>query len=420
MPQINTVTISRNAHRWLQDTAIANDIGAYIDHLIGKGYASTTVSHYVNAVAHFTYWLGKQSICLEAVDEHVVSCFLKEHLPVCQCASRCHRATTEVRAALARWLELLRIEGLIAEKKPTASAPIAAELAEFDDYLANVRGLQSTTRLTRSQQVSAFLVWHFGSHPVVIEQLEPTDIVGFFTAYTARWKPSSIQVVCSSVRSYLRFKAVFGYPTTALIAAIPKVAHWRSATLPKTLSDDEVQQLLDACDRQTSAGRRDYAIMRCHIDLGLRATEVVRLELDDINWQQGVIQIRGKGRRTDGLPLPVKTGQAIVDYLRHGRRASSTRALFLRHRPPHDKPASTATIQAVVSNAAQRCGLARRINGPHVLRHTVATRLINNGATLKEIADLLRHRSLDTTTIYAKVDFDAQAAVAAPWPGSRT
>lgn len=419
MPELNAITLSRNAHRWLQGTAINDYIGAYIDDLIGKGYARSTVSGYVNAVAHFAYWMGGQSLQLDAVDEHTVLCFLQDHVPICQCAPRCFCATKEVRAALAQLLKQLRSKGLIPEKPSTVPARIAAELSEFDAYLSQVCGLRDTTRRIRLRQVQAFLVWRFRSHPIMIERLEPTEIARFFTTYTAGWKPGSIQVVCSSLRSYLRFKAVFGHSTTALIAGVPKVAQWRWAALPKTLSHDEIQQLLGAVDQQTPTGRRDYAILRCYADLGLRTTEIVRLELEDIDWQQGIVRIRSKGGRTDVLPLPVTTGQAIVAYLRYGRRDSPTRAVFLRHRPPHDQPASATTIRASVRNAAQRCGLGTHLGGPHVLRHSVAMRLVNHGATLKEIADLLRHRSLDTTTIYAKVDLGSLATVAAPWPGSR-
>lgn len=204
-----------------------------------------------------------------------------------------------------------------------------------------------------------------------------------------------------------------------LAAALPRVAQWRLSALPRNLSAQEIEQLLGAFDRRIATGRRDYAIARCYIDLGLRTTEIVRLRLEDLDWREGRLRIRGKSRRTDVLPLPTPTGRAIAAYLRAGRPHTASRALFVRHRPPHDTPATADTIRGAIRNAALRCGLAGRLTGTHVLRHTLACRLVQGGASFKAIADILRHRSLDTTTIYAKVDLAALATVAAPWPGSR-
>jgi len=189
--------------------------------------------------------------------------------------------------------------------------------------------------------------------------------------------------------------------------------------VPRGLSGPEVTQLLAAFNRSTRTGRRDYAIARCYVDLGLRTAEIVRLRLEDLDWREGRIQIRSKARRTDVLPLPATTARAIVAYMRSGRAETTSRALFLRHRPPLDRPATTDTIRGAIRNAALRCGLAQRLTGPHGLRHALACRLVDSGAPLKAIADLLRHRSLDTTTICAKVDLDSLRTVAAPWPGRR-
>ncbi len=167
-------------------------------------------------------------------------------------------------------------------------------------------------------------------------------------------------------------------------------------------------------------GRRDYAIACCYIDLGLRTAELVRLQLDDIDWHQGIVHIRGKGRRRDTLPLPQRTGEAIASYVKNDRQATAARELFQRLRPPYSRPAVASTIRGSIRNAARRCGLSARLSGPHILRHTMATRLVQTGASLKEVSDLLRHRDLDTTTIYAKVDMDALSTVALPWPEQKS
>jgi site-specific recombinase XerD len=293
---------------------------------------------------------------------------------------------------------------------------IAGELRAFDDYLTTVRGLRTVTRHAQLKYVREFLLTLFSDAIVELDTLVPRDIEQFTRRHTAGWKPASVKQVGIALRSYLRFKAVQGVNTARLVAAVPRVAQWRLSHLPRDLSSEEVEQLLRAFDRSTATGRRDYAIARCYVDLGLRTIEIARLQLDDLDWRESRMQIRSKGRRTDLLPLPSLTGNAIAAYLRSGRRRTPARALFLRHRPPLDKPATTDTIRAAIRNAALRCGLAQRLTGTHILRHTVASRLVKSGASLKAIADLLRHRSLDTTTIYAKVDLDALSKVAAPWP----
>jgi len=247
--------------------------------------------------------------------------------------------------------------------------------------------------------------------------VKPADVVRFMAKYTEDWTAPSKRAAGDSLRSYFRFKAVHGDVTAALSAAIPNVAQWRLARLPRGISADQVARLLKAFDRSSDTGKRDYAITRCFVDLGLRAIEVVRLRLDDIDWRQGLVCIRGKGHRRDVLPLPQTTGRAIVDYLRHGRPKTNSRVIFMRHRPPLGMPATPSVVRGAARYAAARCGLAHCFHGPHVLRHTLAQRLVQARTPFKQIADVLRHRSLDSTAIYAKVNLPALSAVALPWPG---
>lgn len=237
------------------------------------------------------------------------------------------------------------------------------------------------------------------------------------TRYTAGWAAASIKAAGISLRSYFLFKASREEPTKALIAALPRVAQWRLAGLPKVLLVAEIKRLLNAFDRSSPTGKRDYAITRCLVDLCLRRTEVAHLQLDDVDCRAGTLTIHGKGKRIDILPLPQATGHAITDYLRSGRPHTTRRELFVRHRPPTNASAGLDVVRNAVRNAAERCGLQQRIRGTHILRHTVACRLVQGGAPFKEIADLLRHRSLDTTTIYAKVDLPSLSRVALAWPG---
>ena len=232
--------------------------------------------------------------------------------------------------------------------------------------------------------------------------------------------PATASTIASSVRTYLRFRIFGGDHTEALIAAVPKVAVWPLERVPKLLTQDQLTQVLNAFDRQTASGLRGYAMARLLADLGLRLGEVVRLQLEDFDWHEGTLHIRGtKSRRVDILPLPVPTGQALVDYLRFGRPKTQSRALFVRHRAPLDRPISPEGVCSAVKLAYARCGWPSSSMSTHLLRHTVASRMLGGGASLKDIADVLRHRSLDTTMIYAKVDFKRLAAVVAPWPGDR-
>jgi len=413
--------LARASRKWFSDTDLASSVDAYVRHLSERGYAPKTVQIYLESVAHFAHWSGRHCIGLPAIDEAAVKRFLIRHLPFCRCAQRCQRTRPSAAAALAHLLDLLRAENRIAAKKSRDPATISDESHRFEHYLTQVCGLKPATCNDRLKHVRAFLLDRFAARSIRISVLKPADVIRFLSEYTKRWGASSKHHAGDSLRSYFRFKALNGEHTVGLSEAIPTVAQWRLARLPKGISVEQTTRLLKAFDRNCPTGKRDYAITRCFIDLGLRTTEVAGLGLDDIDWRQGLVHIRGKGRRVDALPLPEATGCAIVDYLRHGRPQTSSRALFLRHRPPLHMPAATSgVVRAAVRCAARRCGVERCFNGPQVLRHTLAERLVQRATPLKQIADLLRHRSLDTTTIYAKVDLPSLSRVALPWPGRRS
>jgi site-specific recombinase XerD len=296
------------------------------------------------------------------------------------------------------------------------SDSIRAELEDFDCFLVDVRGLSPITRSLRLRHIRHFLIDRFGDGRMRFGSIEPVDVTHFMAHYTADWAPASIRVVCTSLRSYFKYQATREQQTAALVAVLPQVAQWSLAGLPEQLSNEEIKQLLGAFDRHNATGRRDYAITRCLLDLGLRRAEVARLQLDDVDWRAGTLSIRSKGKRIDVLPLPKATGHAIAQYLQDGRPQTTRRELFVRHRPPINASADPDIVRGAVRNAAARCGLAHRIRGTHILRHTLAAQLVQRGARFKEISDLLRHRNLDTTVIYAKVDFPALEQVALPWP----
>jgi integrase len=227
----------------------------------------------------------------------------------------------------------------------------------------------------------------------------------------------SIGVIGGAIGCYIRFRSMSGDRVSELAAAIPRAAHWRLASLPEVLTDAEIDELLRSFNQSFPSRRRAYAMVRCLIDLGLRCSEVIKLRLEDINWADGTITLVGtKGRRADVLPLPAATGSAIAAYLHEERPQTLNRAIFVRHVAPYDEPIEKGAVKRAVVAGYRRCGWTR--TGVHILRHSVASRLLRTGAPMKDIADVLRHRCLDTSAIYAKVDLNRLAAVALPWPGS--
>ena len=372
----------------------------------------------MRAVEHFIAWATPASDCIEAGDA-LIRRFVDEHLGNCTCPGRQQRGRVTVRAALRHLQAVLRVTGQAPEPSSSWSSAINRELQDYCDHAVDVCGLAPATLTSRRQWIGRFLTHLFPTGGLCFSRLGPKDIRDFFAEKCQGNQPGSSQVVASSVRSYLRFRSLrHADSVETLIAAIPLVACWRLASLPVYLKKEELAKLMSAFETAGPQRQRDYAIVRCLVDLGLRSCEVAALRLDDIDWKNGTLTVRvGKSRRADVLPLPAVTGEAIADYLHKARPATESRAVFVRHRAPHDVPVDASVIRSVVRLAAARSGLTGWLHGPHRLRHSAATRMLHGGATLKEIADVLRHRSLDTTAIYAKVDLKRLSAVAQPWPG---
>jgi integrase/recombinase XerD len=392
----------------------------YTAYLQSRRYASRTVDLYRQCLEDFFGWRSQTRDRRRDPDEALISAFIDDDSDRRRRrVARPRRTPYEEHAALMGWLKKLRTEGAVPVRAIAGDATIEAEITAFDRFLVEARGLQPATRIVRRRDARAFLAGCKLRGRRSLTDVSAAEVSNFFALYTAGWKPGSIQSAAASVRSYFRFKAVSGVACTTLIAALPRTVRWRLSSVPRALTPQEIAQLLESCDRSKRTGRRDYAILRCLVDLGLRGAEVARMTLDEVDWIGGTVRIHGKARRVDVMPLPRAVAEAIVAYLRQGRPQTCRREVFVRHRPPYDIATTPAVVRQVVRDAAERSGLTARVSGPHVLRHTLATRLVQRGVPLKEIADLLRHRCVDTTTIYAKVDLPALAAVARPWPGSR-
>jgi site-specific recombinase XerD len=391
-------------------------IRLYVTTLEARGYRPSAIWGYRGALKHFLSWAEPVGDRLE-VSKAAVRRFLNGHLADCRCRGRVQRGIVTIRSALNHLLTILGETRLSSEV--AFPAHVDTELRAYCDYASNVCGLAPATLISRRQWIGRFLVRQFPKRNVTMSRLSAKQIRDFFSSQCRCYRAGTAQVVASAIRSYLRFRTLqHADQVESLLAAVPSAACWRLAALPQYLETDEVASLMAAFDRTLPQHQRDYAILRCLVDLGLRSCEVATLRLDDIDWKNGTLTIRtGKSQRCDVLPLPSSTGRAIAEYLRKARPANESRAVFVRHRAPFHLPVSPSVIRSVVRQAAARSGLMDRLHGPHRLRHSAATRMLHRGATLKQIADILRHRSLDTTAIYAKVDVPRLAAIAQPWPG---
>ena len=367
---------------WLRDSDLAPFIPAYVRRLVDRHYAANTVRMYVYSVAHFAHWARGHRVDLHHLGDEVVRRFIDEHLPHCTCPS-----------------------------------PVQRCLQRFDSHMVHARGLAENTRIRRLGVVRALLRFRATDDPDVMATPSADELRRFITQELSRISPASASSLAGALRSYLRFLTLGGVGVEHLLPVIASPAHWRLAPLPQTLSPSEVARLLDAFPPELPSHLRGHAIVRCLVDLGLREREVVNMELDDIDWEAGTLRIRkGKSLRVDVLPLPQTTGSAIAAYLQSERPTTVNRHVFVRHVAPVDEPIRPDVVRNTVRLAYRRCGLP--YTRVHILRHTLASRLLETGGTLKEVADMLRHRDLDTSMIYAKVDIGRLAAVAMPWPGS--
>jgi site-specific recombinase XerD len=394
-------------------------LGAAFDDLVAylseRGHPPSTVRQYVQGVEHFDGWLRRTRRAVETIDETVVDDFLNRHLPRCQCPPPRSTSVHQVRTALRHLVVVLKRTGRLLPS--TVETSVGEKLVEeFSAHLRDTRGAADATRAGSARYAREFLADQFDHDKIDFSCIEPSAIVAFFAARGGRWTPGSMKVAATSLRRFFRYLQTIGRADARLVHAVPRIAQWRLASVPRVLTDAQVDALLASFDRSTPLGLRGYATTMCLARLGLRACEVSALTLDDIDWRAGTVTVPAtKTRRADVLPLPASVARAILAYLRLGRPAAQTRQIFLRHATPAGA-AGPSIVRGAVRRAGARIGLAAALAGPNVLRHTVATRLLRSGATMKDVADVLRHRSIDTASIYAKVDIDTLRKVAAPWP----
>jgi len=305
-----------------------------------------------------------------------------------------------------------------ARKSVVYSDYITEELHRYEEHQRDICGLAEKSYQNQVRIIGRLLHKKFCGRTVDISKLRAEDVRRFLAnQLDALRTPSNASQLASALRSYFRYRAACGDQVDKLTAVISSPAHWKMASLPRALNPEETERLLNSFTANLRFPKRGYAIARCGLDMGLRSSEIAHLMFSDIDWRAGTVMLRGtKSKRQYILPLPMETGQALADYIQHERPASQNHAIFVRLMNGLEYPITSMTIKDVIKSAFCRIGLPHF--SAHSLRHTLACRLVENGTSLKEVSDVLRHQSLTTTLIYAKLDTPKLSAVALPWPGS--
>lgn len=391
-------------------------LGPYVDGFAALlsecGYARYSIRHRVGVAGQLNRWMKTRGLGVKDLDAALIGSFL-------DCRNRHQDMRWGIRAGLRLFLKL--VSDVCGGADTEADSQDAGELnrieSDFAFYLSNERGLAPATLLNYLPVVRRFLSERFAAGTVALDGIVPPDVTGFVLRRARTMAPKRAQLMTTALRVFFRYLFVRGDVPVDLAGCVPTVAQWRLSSLPKSLDPAQVELVLAACDRTTGFGRRDYAILLLLARLGLRAGEVVSLVLDNLDWDRGELSVKGKGGQNGVLPIPADVGEAISAYLCHGRPTCRSRRLFIRTRAPLCGFSGSAAVDDVVRRALVRAGLDPPRKGAHMLRHSLAVRMLRNGASLTEIGEILRHSVVTSTEIYAKVDIGALGALAQPWPG---
>lgn len=392
-------------------------LSGFVSDLHARGYTPGGIRLHVLVLEHFGQWLKQRRIPLRRLSTLHVMEFLRSHLPQCRCPSPAPKVQPDCRASLRRFVEFLRSQGRI--KEPAAKAgpegPVDRLLAAYNGHLERVCGLSAETRRRRRLLARQFLRWRFGRGQPRLNQLRAKQVSSFVFSRARELGPTGIRALVVHLRSFLRFLEFSGRLQPGLSGAVPQPVPPLPPPPPHTLEPKEGRKFMSSFDRFTPAGRRAYAVVLCLAQLALRGQEVVNLTLDDLDWRAMTVRLRQtKQQRERLLPLPDAVAKAIVSYLKHGRPPAPGRALFVRHLAPAGQPLSAQFVRGLVRRAFARCRI--KASGSYILRHTWATWAHRRGAGLKLIADVLGHRSLQSTQRYAHVNLEELRQVALPWP----
>jgi site-specific recombinase XerD len=392
----------------LSNGPLASPLKAYAQRLRENGYAAHSGFVQLRLLGCFNRWLDRRGLASGDVGPATIEQYLRGRAQ----SGKLRKGDS---AALFRLLAILRPDSTgVAAPPPTA---IEIALGQFQQYLRQERGLSDATVINYTPVARSFLSERFPKGAVHCQQITAADITAFVQRQAALVTSKRAQLVVTALRSFLRYLFLRGIVAIDLATCVPTIATWSLSNVPRFLAGEQIQKILASCDKETGIGKRDYALLLLLARLGLRAGEVVALTLDDFDWEAGVVTVRGKGKRVAQMPLPSEVGTAIADYLSTGRPRCSSRRVFIRAKAPLTGFANSVAVCSLVDRALERAGVESEYRGSHVFRHSLATGMLNHGASLDEIGDLLRHRHPDTTRIYAKVDLVSLRSIALPWPG---
>jgi integrase/recombinase XerD len=376
------------------------------------GYAQLTARRHLRSAEHLVHWTGRRGIPVTSLEERFIKEF-SQHLNRCRCTRYGHAHRLELENGVRLFIGYLRRAGVFTTPIKEESIREPALLAAFGRWMRQQRGTCDATLYNYGLDLRDLLK-DVGDDSATFDA---QTLRKFVLERTQQCGWAAAKRCVTAVRAFLRFLIADGRCAAGLDAAIPALAHWRLSTLPRYLPPEDVERVIASCESTTPIGTRDRAILLLLARMGLRAGDIFRLRLGDIDWKEAGIRVAGKGRRQTSLPLTQEIGDAIVAYIRDGRPQTDSDALFIRSRAPFRALASHCAISMVVIQAMRRAGVTCPSRGAaHVLRHSVASSMLRQGASLQEIAGVLRHRSIETTEIYAKIDVVALRQIAQPWP----
>ena len=384
----------------------------FAEELCLAGYAEITARRHIRAAEHFICWTGLEGTPITTLDDRFVEDFAR-HLDRCQCPRYGHPDRLSVQNGVRLFFSYLRRAGVLIAPITEQTVQDPVLFASFCQWMRQQRGTSDHTLYSYGLYLRDLLrsvgedPGKFDAHSLRKFVLERSQRSGWATSKRC----------ATAVRMFLRFLIADGKCSAGLDAAIPVLAHWRLSSLPRYLQSDEVERVIASCDPARQVGRRDHAILLLLARLGLRAGDIVQLRLCDLEWKDACIRVSGKGGCQTRLPLTQELGDAIATYIKDGRPQTHSDALFIRSRAPFRAFRSHTAISVIVTRAMRRVGVTCPSRGAaHVLRHSAASSMLRQGASLQEIAVILRHRSIETTQIYAKVDVITLRQIAQPWP----
>jgi site-specific recombinase XerD len=391
---------------------IAPYLHSFAQSLSAQGYERRYMRRQLVLAACFSRWLNHRRVRLRCIRSEHPTQYLR-------CRHRDRQAVAGDTAAFDHLMEFLRGKRMIPPKKRSALRLTPAERCtqRYEQYLREDRALAKATIINYVPFIGDFLKDRFGDEAVKLSCLRATDVVRFVQRQARHLHVKRAKLMTTALRSFFQYTRLRGDVTLDLAAAVPIVASWSMASIPRAIAPEQTQKLLASIDRKTPVGRRDYAIVLLLARLGLRAGEVAAVELNDIDWGAGQLTVHGKGGRKSEMPLPPEVGRAIAAYLRHGRPRCASRRVFLRTKAPIRGFEGACGVGSIIRHRLKRARIATPSFGAHQFRHGLASDMLRQGASLAEIGAVLGHQHPDTTRIYTKIDLKALHTLAQPWPG---